>query len=598
MENYINLPFSLFFVSLAVIISAFVFRKKLSQSLDRFSAKSKLAIIGFSSLFSLTSIIIMESIFMNKLNIEITSIAERDLPIIEKMTKAEFNTLESNIFFEKSVSLEFLDEPDKAEKYFQESDKMISKAENYLSDIIDDLKIFLDDSELEAERKEFIYLINGLENISKDLKLNHKEKNVFHSEIKELSKTDVVEKLERIDTEAIRIERELEEYLIHFEEFTEKSAQHAEHLEGFALNLTISLGFFLISFLVILVVFISRSISNPISFEARRIKEIAAPSLSRSQDCLKLSDDLTNSADEQLNSVTQTAASCEQITQTLEVNLKQTENCKLTSETAKSCVDSTLIAIEKLMSSVEELKKSDEKISKILQIVDTIKEKTAVIDEIVFQTKLLSFNASVEAERAGEHGRGFAVVASEVGNLARTSGKASLEISEILKESINEVGSTIDLNRKNINLASDELEAVLKESNELKRNIDMLSDANASIASASREQTVGVRQVNEAVLSISQHSNRISSNAKELKAISNEIVGYSDNLSSSANILSSIAFGTIDNKKIITRQSSTANQDKNIVKVDFKKEEYPLEPSQIAVGANDAKDKKGGWESI
>jgi len=40
------------------------------------------------------------------------------------------------------------------------------------------------------------------------------------------------------------------------------------------------------------------------------------------------------------------------------------------------------------------------------------------MNDIVFQTKLLSFNASVEAARAGIHGKGFAVVADEVGNLA------------------------------------------------------------------------------------------------------------------------------------------------------------------------------------
>ena len=66
-------------------------------------------------------------------------------------------------------------------------------------------------------------------------------------------------------------------------------------------------------------------------------------------------------------------------------------------------------------------------------IIQEIEDKTKAIDEIVFQTKLLSFNASVEAERAGEHGRGFSVVAQEVGNLAQLSGKSAAEINEILK---------------------------------------------------------------------------------------------------------------------------------------------------------------------
>ena len=48
---------------------------------------------------------------------------------------------------------------------------------------------------------------------------------------------------------------------------------------------------------------------------------------------------------------------------------------------------------------MEEIKKSNEKIQEVVEIIQEIEEKTKAIDEIVFQTKLPSFNASVEAER-------------------------------------------------------------------------------------------------------------------------------------------------------------------------------------------------------
>lgn len=86
---------------------------------------------------------------------------------------------------------------------------------------------------------------------------------------------------------------------------------------------------------------------------------------------------------------------------------------------------------------------SIDQLNTTVQVIRDIAEKTKIINEIVFQTKLLSFNASVEAARAGEHGKGFAVVAEEVGNLARMSGQAASEISQIVDRSVTTVEAAI-----------------------------------------------------------------------------------------------------------------------------------------------------------
>ena len=69
----------------------------------------------------------------------------------------------------------------------------------------------------------------------------------------------------------------------------------------------------------------------------------------------------------------------------------------------------------------------NEKAGNINQVVTTI---TKVAD----QTNLLSLNAAIEAEKAGEYGRGFLVVATEIRRLADQTAVATYDIEQMVKE--------------------------------------------------------------------------------------------------------------------------------------------------------------------
>ena len=74
-----------------------------------------------------------------------------------------------------------------------------------------------------------------------------------------------------------------------------------------------------------------------------------------------------------------------------------------------------------------------------------VRTVTALIEDIAFQTNLLSLNASVEAARAGEAGKGFAVVASEVRALAHRSTAAARKIEGLLCNSETHVRAGVAL---------------------------------------------------------------------------------------------------------------------------------------------------------
>ncbi len=71
-------------------------------------------------------------------------------------------------------------------------------------------------------------------------------------------------------------------------------------------------------------------------------------------------------------------------------------------------------------------------VTSLVKKSDDIAQAITVIDQIAFQTNILSLNAAVEAATAGEAGKGFAVVAQEVRNLASRSAQAAKEIKDMV----------------------------------------------------------------------------------------------------------------------------------------------------------------------
>jgi methyl-accepting chemotaxis protein len=238
------------------------------------------------------------------------------------------------------------------------------------------------------------------------------------------------------------------------------------------------------------------------------------------------------------SSVEQAAAIQESVSALSEMSsmIAQTaSNIKLSSETGQSTQERAAegkLIMSRLSTSMESIQKANSSLQEIAEIISNINNKTAIINDIVFKTQLLSFNASIEAARAGQHGRGFAVVAEEVGNLAELSGTASKDIEVLLEESTRKVKETLSLIQARVSEGNRVSVNALEAFNGISKNIEDINSQLKAINEATQQQEIGIQQTNSAMKQM-DISAQVNSRA------SNQAYHTTDNLKSQMSMMNS-----------------------------------------------------------
>ncbi len=140
--------------------------------------------------------------------------------------------------------------------------------------------------------------------------------------------------------------------------------------------------------------------------------------------------------------------------------------------------------------------KTYESMNDINKHVSEINEAIEVIDQISFQTNILSLNAAVEAATAGEAGKGFAVVASEVRNLASKSAEAALKIKELVENA-----TTKSIQGQNI--AQDMIDGYKNLNEDITTSVEYFLD----IEKASTDQLNSIDKINRHILDVTTQIN-------------------------------------------------------------------------------------------
>ncbi|MEJ1337440.1 MAG: methyl-accepting chemotaxis protein [Candidatus Sedimenticola sp. (ex Thyasira tokunagai)] len=207
--------------------------------------------------------------------------------------------------------------------------------------------------------------------------------------------------------------------------------------------------------------------------------------------------DLSQRTEEQASSLEETASSMEELTSTVRQNADSAGQANQLASGARQQAEEGGDVARQAVEAMSDINDSSKRIADII----------SVIDEIAFQTNLLSLNAAVEAARAGEHGRGFAVVADEVRRLAQRSADAAKEIKELITDSVEKV----EHGRQLVDASGKALTDIIS-------SVKQVCDIVAEITAASREQSVGIEQVNTAIVQMDEVTQQNASLVEEAAA--------------------------------------------------------------------------------
>ena len=128
------------------------------------------------------------------------------------------------------------------------------------------------------------------------------------------------------------------------------------------------------------------------------------------------------------------------------------------------------------------------------------------INKVADQTNLLSLNAAIEAEKAGEHGRGFAVVAREIRRLADQTAVATFDIEQLVKEMQSAVSAGVmgmDKFSEEVRRGGEAVGQVTTQLSEIIDQVQTLTPSFDAVNEGVQSQSISAQQISDALAQLS-----------------------------------------------------------------------------------------------
>lgn len=255
----------------------------------------------------------------------------------------------------------------------------------------------------------------------------------------------------------------------------------------------------------------------------RTLREFTEQNEQTSEDLKSASENLSSASGEQSAAVQETVASIAEIRSMLAQTANHVREVQNLTFTVNDKTHDGMQIMKRMEAAMIAVEQANSQLYSFEEIIKAIKEKTQIINDIVFKTQLLSFNASIEAARAGQYGRGFAVVAEEVGKLAQLSGGASREIDQLLTDSQQRVGKIVEAVQARVKDGKDVSGDALKRFGEIAKQIGTISEKVTQVGEATLEQEGGVEQTARAMDQMDQTALHNKKSAEQMFKVAEKV---------------------------------------------------------------------------
>lgn len=230
---------------------------------------------------------------------------------------------------------------------------------------------------------------------------------------------------------------------------------------------------------------------------------------------------------EQEATTKQIAITAREISSTAKEFAKTMNDLSATAEQTSSLATAGKAGLDRMETIMRQMVDASQNIATKLAVLNekagNITSVITTITKVADQTNLLSLNAAIEAEKAGEHGRTFAVIAREIRRLADQTGSATLDIEQTVNEIISAVSAgvmSVDKFYEEIRTGVGEVSTVSEQLSKIIEQVQQQTNSFENVNKGMQAQSLGAEQINESIMQLSEAAQHASESIRQFhKAI-------------------------------------------------------------------------------